>query len=76
MYCIGCESFKKESDLIKKDGQLVCPDHPNKELQHLKEKNYFFRLSKYQDQILEFYEKNPDFVKPHSRFREIIEFVK
>jgi methionyl-tRNA synthetase len=72
LYCVGCESFKKETDLVN----WVCPDHPNKPLQSLKEKNYFFRLSKYQDKILEFYEKNPDFVKPRSRFHEIIEFVK
>ncbi len=76
MYCVGCEAFKKESDLVEKDGKLICPDHPNKELEHLKEKNYFFRLSKYQDRILDFYEKNPDFVQPRSRFNEIIEFVK
>ena len=53
-----------------------CPDHPNKEIQHLSEKNYFFRLSKYQDRLLDFYEKNPDFVKPRYKFNEIIEFVK
>lgn len=72
MYCVGCEWFKKESDLI--DGR--CPDHPNKEVQHLSEKNYFFRLSKYQDRLLEFYKDNPDFVKPKQKFNEIIEFVR
>ncbi len=72
MYCVGCEWFKKESDLIN----WRCPDHPNKEIQHLAEKNYFFRLSKYQDRLLEFYANNPDFVKPRYKFNEIIEFVK
>lgn len=72
LYCVGCEGFKKESDLV--NGH--CPDHPNKEIQHLSEKNYFFRLSKYQDRLLEFYNKNPDFVKPRYKFNEIIEFVK
>ncbi|MDD2693964.1 MAG: methionine--tRNA ligase [Candidatus Gracilibacteria bacterium] len=72
LYCVGCEAFKKESDLV--DGK--CSDHPNKPLQHLKEKNYFFRLSKYQEKILEFYSSHPDFVKPRSRYNEIIEFVK
>ncbi|MBX9809333.1 methionine--tRNA ligase [Candidatus Gracilibacteria bacterium] len=72
LYCVGCEGFKKESDLI--NGK--CPDHPNKEIQHLSEKNYFFKLSKYQDRLLDFYSKNPDFVKPRSKFNEIIEFVK
>lgn len=72
MYCVGCEGFKKETDLI----DWRCPDHPNKEIQHLSEKNYFFRLSKYQDRLLEFYANNPEFVKPRSRYNEIIEFVK
>ena len=72
LYCVGCEGFKKESDLV--DGK--CPDHPNKPLSHLKEKNYFFRLSKYQDQILAFYESHPDFVQPRTRYNEIIEFVR
>ncbi|GAB0174784.1 MAG: methionine--tRNA ligase [Candidatus Altimarinota bacterium] len=75
-YCVGCEAFKKESDLIEKEGQFICPDHPNKPLQNLKEKNYFFRLSKYQDKLLEFYEKQADFIVPENRFREVIEFVK
>jgi methionyl-tRNA synthetase len=72
MYCVGCEWFKKETDLV--NGR--CPDHPNKDIQHLSEKNYFFRLSKYQDRLLEFYRDHPDFVKPRYKFNEIIEFVK
>lgn len=72
MYCVGCETFKKETDIV--NGR--CGDHPNRELEHLKEKNYFFKLSKYQNQILKFYEENPDFVKPRTRFNEIIEFVR
>lgn len=72
LYCVGCEAFKKESDLINDK----CPDHPNKPLQHLEEKNYFFRLSKYQDRLLEFYESHPDFITPRSRYAEVIEFVR
>jgi len=72
LYCVGCEAFKKEADLVA--GK--CPDHPNKPLEHLKEKNYFFRLSRYQDQILEFYATHPEFVTPQGRFNEIIEFVR
>lgn len=75
-YCVGCEAFKKESDLIEKDWGLICPDHPNKPLQELKEKNYFFRLSKYQDRLLQFYEDHPDFIVPKNRYHEVIEFVK
>lgn len=76
MYCVWCEGFKKESDLIEKDGILVCQDHPTKPLESLKEKNYFFRLSKYQDKLLEFYNNNPEFITPKNRFAEVIEFVK
>lgn len=72
MYCVGCEAFKKEKDLV--DGK--CPDHPNKEIQHLKEKNYFFRLSNYEEKLLEFYEKNPNWITPRTRYNEVIEFVK
>ncbi len=75
-YCVWCEAFKKDSDLIEKDGVMICPDHPNKPLEQLKEKNYFFRLSKYQDRLLEFYESHPDFITPHSRYAEVREFVK
>ena len=76
MYCVGCEAFKKATDLIEKEGAMICPDHPNKPLEHLKEKNYFFKLSKYQDRLLDFYETHPDFITPHSRYAEVKEFVK
>lgn len=72
LYCVGCEGFKKETDLI--EGK--CPDHPNKPLQQLKEKNYFFRLSRYQETLLGFYQDHPEFVQPKSRYNEIIEFVR
>jgi len=49
IYCEGCEALKLEKDLV--DGK--CPDHPNKELQIIEEENYFFRLSKYRDQVAE-----------------------
>ncbi len=52
-----------------------CPDHPNLNIEILEEENYFFRFSKYQKPLLEFYEKNPDFVVPDFRFNEIKRFV-
>ncbi|HEX7259615.1 MAG TPA: methionine--tRNA ligase [Candidatus Saccharimonadia bacterium] len=72
LYCVGCEEFKKESDLV--NGH--CPEHPNQELEHIKEDNYFFRLSKYQDQLLQHIEANPNFVQPESRRNEVIQFIK
>ena len=74
LYCVGCEGFKKEDDLIEREGKKVCPDHL-KEPERLKEKNYFFRLSKYQDKLLDFYKSHPDFVTPRERFNEVIAFV-
>lgn len=75
LYCVGCEAFKKETDLVEKDGKLVCPDHL-KEPEKLKEKNWFFRLSKYQDKLEQFYADHPDFVTPSFRFNEMIAFTK
>lgn len=73
-YCIGCEGFKKDDDLIEKDGKLVCPDHLT-EPDEIEEKNYFFRLSKYQTWMEEFYAAHPEFVIPNFRFNEVKAFV-
>src|SRR3989344_5880622 len=70
-YCIGCELEKTESELV--DGK--CPLHPNRELELLEEENYFFKFSAFQKQLLELYEKNPNFVIPSSRLNEIRSFV-
>ncbi len=72
-YCVGCELEKQESELDEKG---KCPIHPTYEIQFVKEENYHFRQSKYQQQLLDFYEKNPGFVIPESRFNEIKTFVK
>ncbi len=92
MYCVWCEAFKKDDDLVymnkttKKTFPIskwvelsdnivkVCPDHL-KEPEKIKEKNYFFKLSKYQTWIEEFYITNPDFVKPDFRYNEVKAFV-
>ncbi len=92
MYCVGCESFKKDEDLVFRNKtswdtfpvsdkvkpseniEKVCPDHltqPDK----IKEKNYFFKLKKYQTWIEEFYEANPKFVNPDFRYNEVKAFV-
>src|SRR5690242_12352557 len=71
LYCVGCEAFKLESELV--DGR--CPDHPNTPLEHLEEKNYFFRLSAYQDRLLELYDERADFVLPKFRSNEARSFI-
>lgn len=66
-YCVPCESFFTESQLV--DGK--CPDC-GREVIDSKEEAYFLKLSKYQDKLLDYYEKNPDFIKPESRKNEMI----
>ena len=71
-YCTPCESFWTESQLV--DGK--CPDC-GREVKLQKEESYFFRLSKYQDRLIKFYEENPEFISPKSRMNEMINnFIK
>jgi methionyl-tRNA synthetase len=70
LYCVGDEAFIKESDLV--DGK--CPNHPNMTPIEIEEENYFFRLSKYQDYILE-YLSRADVIVPDWRRQEAINFV-
>ncbi len=65
-YCVGCEAFKPEKELV--NGR--CPLHPQTEPQWIKEKNYFFRLSKYQKPLLDLFKTNPGFFEPESRRNE------
>ncbi len=69
-YCVGCELEKTESELT--DGK--CALHPNLELESIDEENYFFRFSKYQDELLKLY-KNKDFILPTFRLNEIRKFT-
>ncbi len=71
-YCVGCEMEKQASELQNNK----CPLHPTKELEIREEENYFFRFSKYQDDLLNLYEANKEFVKPASKLKEIQAFVK
>lgn len=70
-YCVGCESFKLERELL--EGNL-CPDH-KRPCERIRERSYFFKLSKYGPKLLEFYEANPQFVAPEGRFNEVKSFV-
>ena len=70
-YCVGCELEKTDSELI----DCRCPLHPNKDLESIDEENYFFRFSKYQQPLLDFYKNNPEFTKPDWRFNEIRSFI-
>jgi methionyl-tRNA synthetase len=70
-YCVGCEAFKQEKDLV--DGR--CPLHPLTEPQWIKEKNYFFRLKKYQQRILDHIHTHPEFIQPDARRNEIVRLI-
>ena len=70
LYCKGHEAFMKESDLV--DG--LCPEHKTAP-EVVREENYFFKLSEYQDKLLAFYDAHEDFVVPANRFREVRAFV-
>ena len=77
LYCVGCEEFKTESEIVDGTGPFeglkVCAIH-SKPLELLQEKNYFFKLSEFQDKLLDLYKT--DFVRPESARNEVVSFVK
>lgn len=70
-YCVGCERFYTEKEL--EGGK--CPQH-EKELEFITEKNYFFRMSKYQQQLIDYINDNPEFIQPEHRKNEILGFLR
>ncbi len=75
-YCVGCELFLSDTDLVAdKDGTRQCPLHPGKKLEYIAEENYFFKLSKYQEQLLSAYRETENFVIPKHRLNELCSFV-
>ncbi|MFK4789266.1 methionine--tRNA ligase [Microbacterium sp. ZW T5_56] len=79
LYCVGCEEFKPESEIVDGTGPFeglkVCAIH-SKPLELLQEKNYFFKLSEFQDKLLELYKERPDFIRPESARNEVVSFVR
>lgn len=72
LYCVGCESFKTEKELTKEG---LCPDHLKKP-EEIKEENYFFKLSKYQKQILNLIESNTLKITPENKRQEALSFIR
>jgi len=70
-YCVGCEGYKTEKELLP--GNL-CPLH-QRPVERMKEETYLFRLSKFQDRLLDLYSRHPEFIEPESRRNEVISFV-
>ena len=70
LYCFGCERFYTERELV--DGK--CPDHKTKP-EVIKESNYFFKMSKYQDWLIDHINNNPDFIYPERYRNEVLSFL-
>ena len=70
-YCVSCEAFKQEKDLV--NGH--CQIHPSVKAEWIREKNWFFRLSKYREPLLAHYRAHPEFIEPEVRRNEILRLV-
>jgi len=73
-YCVSCETFVTEKDAQKGTEAPPCPSCGRPTIE-VSEETYFFRLSAYQEKLLEFYRENPDFVAPKERMNEMLSFV-
>lgn len=74
-YCISEENFLSEDIPLEPEGDKICPDCGQKAVL-LTEESYFFRLSAYQKPLLDFYQANPQFVRPQGRMNEVVSFVR
>ncbi len=72
LYCVGCEAFYTEEEL--QDGE--CGEHPGKKLEKVSESNYFFRLSKYQEQLIDLISRDTLRIYPDFRKNEVLQFLK
>ena len=75
-YCVGCEAYKTQDEIQyppaeEGEGPPFCPLHPSRELQWLKQNNWFFRLSAFQDRLLKLLDERPEFIQPEIRRNEI-----
>ncbi|MGH2709754.1 MAG: methionine--tRNA ligase [Actinomycetota bacterium] len=71
LYCVSCEAYYTEDELV--DGK--CPIH-GRPVEQMSEENYFFRLSAYQDRLLEYYDKNPSAIEPEARRNEVLSVIR
>ncbi|MBN2341937.1 MAG: methionine--tRNA ligase, partial [Deltaproteobacteria bacterium] len=70
-YCVGCERYLTDTELV--DGK--CPDHQTAP-KEVKEANYFFKMGKYQQQLIQHIEENPDWIRPERFKNEVLSFLK
>jgi methionyl-tRNA synthetase len=74
-YCPN-EGFRSASEVIETARGTICPNHPEVPLQWLVERNWFFRLSAYQERLERYYADHPDFVQPEHRRNEMLGFIR
>jgi methionyl-tRNA synthetase len=74
-YCPN-EGFRNATDVVETARGTICPNHPDVPLQWLTEKNWFFRLSAYQDRLEQYFADHPDFVQPDFRRNEMLGFIR
>jgi methionyl-tRNA synthetase len=71
-YCVSCEAYYQESELV--DGN--CPIHTGRPVTTLKEENYFFRLSRYEQRLIDWIEQNPEVITPEGKRNEVLGFLR
>ena len=74
-YSVSDEAFYSENEIVTKDDIKICKSSGSK-VEWVEEESFFFKLSKWENKLLEYYKKNPDFINPQSRKNEVISFVK
>ena len=72
-YCVSCEAYYQESELV--DG-VYCPIHTSRPVTTLKEENYFFRLSRYEQRLIDWIEQNPEVITPEGKRNEVLGFLR
>lgn len=74
LYCDGCEAFYTEKEAVESAGKPSCPTHQSP-LRLLSEENYFFKLSRYEERLKQYFEANASFLCPESRRNEVLSFI-
>ncbi|MBN1209242.1 MAG: methionine--tRNA ligase [Myxococcaceae bacterium] len=74
LYCVACNQYYTEREAVSQGDEKTCPVH-GLALERVKEESYFFRLSAFQQPLLEHYRKHPEFIRPEGRLNEVIAFV-
>lgn len=75
-YCVSCEEYYTDDELLTVDGRAdICPIH-KRPVDHYEEENYFFRLSRFQDRLLDWYATHPRAIKPEHRANEALGLIR